>query len=445
MSSLGASIEPDRIRDRLVDLVRYPSFDGAEENIIVRIADLLQGIGAEVDVWHDDAVSLASLEGYPGHEVSRAKIPVVAGRLRGSRPGPAVMITGHVDVVPPGDISQWSADPFSGTIDGDRLYGRGSCDMKSGLVAGLELLDVFATRDFPGQIVFVGVPAEEDSGVGTLSAIERGWRGDVAFLPEPSTREGTPTLVAAHAGAMGVSIFVPGRSAHASVRHTGECALEHYLAIHQALRDDERALNEAESDPLLKDLVLPYATSVGRIAGGNFISAVMDGLLVELRMGVAVTETVVEAETRIRRSVDRATQADPWLRDNPPTVTVTSRGFGSARTPVDHPLVKAVGAAHEEVHGTPVSVRAAPYGCDMAGWVRRAGVPMVIYGPGNIDLAHAPDESVSLTNCAKVTEALCLATESLLQSEEIAEIGGGGPGLVVEGGRPERAPYSTDS
>ncbi len=243
---------------------------------------------------------------------------------------------------------------------------------------------------------------------------------------------------------MGVSIFVPGRSAHASVRHTGECALEHYLGIHQALREDERALNEAESDPLLKDLVLPYATSVGRIAGGNFISAVMDGLLVELRMGVAVTETVVEAEARIRRSVDRATKADPWLRDNPPTVTVTSRGFGSARTPVDHPLVRELSAAHEEVHGEPVSVRAAPYGCDMAGWVRRAGVPMVIYGPGNIELAHAPDESVSLGNCARVTEALALATVRLLESDAIAAIGGGGPSVVVEGGRPERAPYSTD-
>jgi len=444
VTAFEPSIEPDRIRERLVDLVRYPSFDGAEENVIARIAELLQGIGADVDLWHDDAVSLAGLEGYPGHEVPRAMIPVVAGRLRGNRPGPAIMITGHVDVVPPGDRAQWSADPFSGTVEGDRLFGRGSCDMKSGLVAGLELLDVFAGRDFPGQIVFVAVPAEEDSGVGTLSAIERGWRGDVAFLPEPSTRDGKPTLVTAHAGAMGVSIFVPGRSAHASVRHTGECALEHYLGIHQALREDEKALNEGENDPLLKDLVLPYATSVGRIAGGSFISAVMDGLLVELRMGVAVTETVMEAEARIRRSVDRATQANPWLKDNPPTVTITSHGFGSARTPVEHPLVKELQRAHEQVHGEPVAARAAPYGCDMAGWVRRAGVPMVIYGPGNIELAHAPDESVSLDVCAQVTEALCLATDQLLENDDIADLGGGGPSVVVEGGRPERAPYSTD-
>jgi len=440
MSAVTEGVEADRIRERLVDLVRYPSFDGFEENVVVRIADYLQEIGAEVDVWHDDAVTLAALEGYPGHEVPRATIPVVAGRLRGNRPGPAVLLTGHVDVVPPGDLAQWSADPFSGVVEGDRLFGRGSCDMKSGLVCALEVLDVFAKRDFAGQIVFVAVPAEEDSGVGTLSAIERGWRGDVAILPEPSTRDGLPSIVTAHAGAMGVSIFVPGRSAHASVRTSGECAFEHYLKIHDHLRRDEEALNASEDDPLLKALGMPYATSVGRVAGGTFISAVMDGLLVELRMGVAVSETVAEAEARIRRAVDRACDDDPWLADNPPVVTVTSRGFGSARTPVDHPLVKTLRGAHEAEFDAPPTVRAAPFGCDMAGWVRRAGVPMVIYGPGNIELAHAPDESVSLDSCARVSRAMCLATERLLESETIEAIGGGGASVVVEGGRPDGAP-----
>ncbi|MEQ9075415.1 MAG: ArgE/DapE family deacylase [Sandaracinaceae bacterium] len=439
---LVSSVEPERIRERLVDLVRYPSFDGHEENVIQRIADYLSQIGAEVDVWHDDAASLATLPGYPGHEVSRATIPVVAARLRGSRPGPAVLLTGHVDVVPPGDLSQWSSDPFSGLVEGDRLYGRGSCDMKSGLVSALEVLEVFASsgRDFPGQIVFVAVPAEEDSGVGTLSAIERGWRGDVAFLPEPSMVSDELTVVSAHAGAMGVSIFVPGKSAHASMRLVGESAFEHYLTIHEELRRDERELNEREDDPLLKEIGLPYATSVGRIAGGTFISAVMDGLLVELRMGVAVSETVEEAELRIRAAVDRARDRNPWLRDNPPIVTVTSRGFGSARTKRTHPLVTELVKAHADVHGKTPRVRAAPFGCDMAGWVRRAGVPMVIYGPGDIEQAHAADEHVSLSACADVARTLSVATHRLLCSERIEEIGEGGAHVVPVGGRPEGAP-----
>ncbi len=198
------------------------------------------------------------------------------------------------------------------------------------------------------------------------------------------------------------------------MRRAGECAFEHYLVIHEELRRDERVLNEGESDPLLRDLELPYATSVGRVTGGTFISAVMDGLLVELRVGVSVDETVEQAEERIRRAVDRAGTRDPWLKANPPTVTVTSRGFGSARTPRNHPVVTELAAAHEEVMGTAPRVRAAPFGCDMAGWVRRAGVPMVIYGPGDIDLAHSADEWVSLRACENVARTLTVATGRLL-------------------------------
>ena len=438
MAVIGA-VDRARIERRLVDLVRYPSFDGAEENVVERVADHLRDIGCEVDVWRDDAASLAQLPGYPGHEVPRAVVPVAAARLRGSRPGPAVLLTGHVDVVPPGDPAQWSHDPFSGLVDGDTLYGRGACDMKSGIAAQLEVLSAFAEtkHDFAGQIVFVAVPGEEDSGIGTLSAIERGYRGDVALITEPTSIDGQPTIVSAHAGAMGVSLFVPGRSAHASVRTKGESAFEHYLGIHEELRRAEKDLNDAETDPLLRDLGLPYATNVGRIHGGTFISAVMDGLVVELRIGVSIHETIEEAEQRVHDAVARACARDPWLRDNPAVVIVTSRGFGSARTPPDHPVVTTLRAAHEEVFGAPPVVRAAPFGCDMAGWVRRAGVPTVLYGPGDIDLAHAADESVSIEATAQTARALIAATQKLLDTPVDTLGGRGGPSIVPS--KPKRS------
>lgn len=428
-------VDADRLRDRLVELVRYPSFDGAEEHIIQRIGDYLKEMGADVEVWCDDAATLAQLPGYPGHEVVRAGVPVVAARLRGSRPGPAVMLTGHVDVVPPGDSLQWSHDPFSGLVDGDRVYGRGATDMKSGLVAQLEVMQAFAESgaDFAGQVVFVAVPGEEDSGIGTLSAIERGWRGDIAFLTEPTLVDGVPTIVSAHAGAMGVALFVPGQSAHASVRHEGQSAFEHYLPIHEALMRAEREINDAETDPLMRALKLPYATNLGRISGGSFISAVMDGLSVELRIGVSLQETIDEAEARVRRAVDGAVARDPWLRANPPVLTVTSRGFGSARTDPGHPAVAALCQAHEAEYGTAPTVRGAPFGCDMAGWVRRAHVPTLLYGPGDIALAHAADEWVSLDASLKVAKVLIDATERVLATP-LEELGGKGGSSIIPTG-----------
>jgi acetylornithine deacetylase len=411
-------VDRDRVLSRLVELIRIPSLGGEEEAAVQRVADWLHGIpGAEVDLWHDDQSSLQVLPDYPGHEIARATVPVVAARLRGARPGPAVLLTGHIDVVPAGDQTAWSHDPFSGLVQGDRVLGRGACDMKSGVVAALEVMEAFAhDHDFPGQLIFIAVPGEEDGGVGTFSAIKRGWSADVAIVPEPTSAGGRPRLVVAHAGCLILNIHVPGKSAHASTRTHGENALDHYLVLHEALRRHEREINEAEHDPLMRMHEMPYATNVGIVQGGAFASSVMDSLSVDVRTGVTLSETVAEAEARFRRVIEEAAAEDPWLRDNPPTVNIVTRGFGSARTPLDHPLVTGITEAAKHVLGTAPVPRAAPYGCDMAGWVRLANVPTVLYGPGDLEMAHAADEWVSIEETLSVAKVLTRATQHLMET-----------------------------
>jgi len=331
----------------------------------------------------------------------------VMGRVRGARPGPAVLLTGHVDVVPPGDWEQWTREPFSGDTDGDRVFGRGSADMKAGLVAALEAFELFArgSRDFAGQVLFIAVPGEEDSGCGTLAAIRRGYRADAAIVTEPTLSGEQPAIVVGHAGAMTLSLTVPGLAAHASKRHTGRNALHHYWGLHEALMREEARLDAEVQDPLMVEFRHPYAINIGTIHGGSWPSSVMDTLRVELRAGVTLGETVEEAEARIRRVVAEAAARDPWLVEHPPELRMLSRGFGSARLDPDHALVRTLAACAEDVHGEAPRVTGAPYGCDMAGWVRLAGIPTVLYGPGDIELAHGPDEWVSLAQtrrCARV-------------------------------------------
>jgi acetylornithine deacetylase len=108
---------------------------------------------------------------------------------------------------------------------------------------------------------------------------------------------------------------------------------------------------------------------------------------------------------------------DPWLSEHPPRISRLASGFGSAETRRDHPLVTALSeSAEEEFRATP-TIAAAPYGCDMSGWVRLANVPTVIYGPGDISLAHAPNESVSLETTYKVARTLVKMTEQLLDMD----------------------------
>lgn len=421
MPKRHAMIDEDRIRDRLTALVRTPSVTGNEDACVNQIANWLQESQAEIEYWNDGIAAVQRDPRYPGHEVERAWLPVVAGVIRGQRPGPSVLLTGHVDVVPPANYALWEHEPFSGIVSDDRIYGCGASDMKSGLVAAMEAFLAFADGkgDFPGRVIFVAVPAEEDSGLGTLAAIRRDWCGDVAIIPEPTSRDGVPELVVAHAGAMSLTIEVPGRGAHASKRLTGESALDHFLPIYEAIRKDEAEINAREGDPLMQALGMPYASNVGTIQGGQWSSMVMDSLKVDVRVGIALDETVEQAEARFRQAIADGIRDDPWLRENPPKISRKASGFGSARTPVDHPLVQAMSAASDRVFGQPARISGAPYGCDMSGWVRHAHTPCVVYGPGDIELAHAANEWASLDTTYDTARVLVHAIEQLLELDPV--------------------------
>ncbi len=124
-----------------------------------------------------------------------------------------------------------------------------------------------------------------------------------------------------------------------------------------------------------------------------------------------------QAEARFRKAVLDHVRDDPWLSEHPPKISRLASGFGSARIDQEHPLVQAMAQSAEEEFRHAPTIAAAPYGCDMSGWVRLAGVPTVVYGPGEIELAHAPNESVSLEKTYKVARTLVRATERLLECD----------------------------
>jgi acetylornithine deacetylase len=107
---------------------------------------------------------------------------------------------------------------------------------------------------------------------------------------------------------------------------------------------------------------------------------------------------------------------NPWLSKHPPTVSPRAAGFGSSQIPENHPLVTALSEATENVFERRPKTVGAPYGCDMSGWIRLAGVPTVIYGPGDITQAHAANEYASLSLTNRCARALPRATEELLET-----------------------------
>lgn len=401
-----------RITERLSELVSTPSVTGYEAEAADLVAGWLEEGGVTADRWSVPMAELETDPEYPGREVEREWAHVAAGQIEGSRPGPTVVLTGHIDTVAPSDL--WTLDPLAATLRGDRLHGLGACDMKAGVVAALEAFLAFTTRDFAGTLRFAAVSGEEDGGTGTLAAIRRGYCGDYVLLAEPTSGPRGPEIVVAHGGALTYSITVTGRSAHGATPGEGESALDHFWTIYRSLRDLEQEVNAAEGNELMRAIGVPYATNVGIIRGGTWASNVMESLTAELRVGVALHETIEQAERRFTATLREAISCDPWLSLHPPRVERTGAAFGSSSIDPNHPLVTTVADAAEALTGKRPGLAGKPYGCDMALWTRVGGAATLVYGPGDVAAAHAPDEWVSVAETARVTEVLIEATHRLL-------------------------------
>ncbi len=406
----------NRIAARCLELVGTPSVTGDERAAIDLVAGWLEPVADDVDLWVTPMADLEADPAYPGREMERDTVPVVVGRIAGNRPGPTLVLTGHVDVVPIGDAAMWSRNPL-GEVEDGFLYGRGAADMKAGLVAAVEAFTVLAgsDRDFAGEVRLVAVPGEEDGGTGTLAAIRRGWTGDMVIITEPTAHGEELRVVVAHGGALTFSIEVPGRGAHAATRRLGESALDHFWTIHRALGRLEADLNDGETDPIMRDLGLPYPTTVGIVRGGDWASNVMESLTAEVRVGVTIDETIAQAEERFERSLRAAILGDPWLEAHPPRIERTGAAFGSSRVDPAHPMVAAVQDAAGDVVGARPPMVGAPYGCDMALWTREGGAATVVFGPGDVSNAHAADERVSLQQTVDVSKVLVEAAGRLLR------------------------------
>ncbi len=329
----------------------------------------------------------------------RTTLPIVVGRL-GRPGGRRLVLVGHVDVVP------------------GRLYGRGACDMKGGvasIVAALRALVASgAAGRIDGEVVAAFVPSEEDGGQGMLAAIRAGVVGDAAVITEPTSLD----VVVAHAGAITFRLVVPGRAAHASMRSEGVSALDNLYTLLRALEADERARNESETDPLMTALGLPYPTIVGKVEGGEWASTVLDRVVAEGRYGVRLGQKWRDGEADLRRCIDAACAADPFLRDHPAAVEITGGRFSSARVPADHPLPVSLTAATEAVLGRRPASVGKPYGADMRLLVNEGRTPTVIFGPGDVAVAHAADEFVPLDEVADCARVLARWVESELSAPQ---------------------------
>ncbi|MEL6891778.1 MAG: ArgE/DapE family deacylase [Actinomycetota bacterium] len=406
----------DALRDdqlaTLVDLVRTPSVSGTdgENEAQADVARLLDDGGLDVDHWQLDLNALCSDADFPGMEVERTEAWGVVGRLAGdaSDEHDTLMLNGHIDVVPIGDEAAWADAPFAGTIRGDRLHGRGACDMKAGLLASHWAIQAVRAADvrLGGDVLLASVQGEEDGGLGTFATLRRGWTADACVIAEPTTLD----VIPANSGALTFRLRVHGVATHAATRLDGVSAIEKFLPIHDALLRLE-ARRHAIVDPLCERWERAHPLSIGSVRAGDWASSVPDLLVAEGRMGVAIGEPVEDAKHEFEHAVAEACAADRWLRDHPVEVEWWGGQFASGRLAPDSDLVDRVRRAHSAAGGAGLDVYGAPYGSDLRLLTGLGAIPTLQYGPGDVAVAHGPLESVDLGDvqtCARTLAVMIL-------------------------------------
>ncbi|MFN3649716.1 MAG: M20 family metallopeptidase [Armatimonadota bacterium] len=329
----------------------------------------------------------------------------LVARLRGSGERPGLLFSGHVDVVPPGNVP-WTVEPFGGEIRDGRLYGRGSCDMKGGVAALVVAAAALARsgQALRGDLV-VAVTADEERNCLGADALIEGETELLSGLGAALVAEPTSlSLFIAEKGALWVEVTLLGKTAHGSMPHLGANAI---AGMADFLTRWEREFRTDEpSHPLLGTPTL----TVGVIQGGVKANVVPDRCTAELDMRTVPPQSHPEIFGRVRGVLDQVCAARPGLRyearmlsDRPPV-----------SCPADSELARALASAVTEVAGIDPSPKGVPYCTEACVWVPHLGVAAVICGPGDPGMAHQPDEHVSTEELENAARVYLRTAESLL-------------------------------
>lgn len=365
-------IQPAEAEEILRRLVDVPSVTGQEGPVGQTLADLLRDAGLEVEL----------------QDVDGERRNVVA-RLRGGD-APSVLFAGHMDVVAGGE--GWVTDPFRSHVDGDLLYGRGSCDMKGGLAGVIAALREVRRHGAtpPGDVLVACLVGEEEDLEGAHAAVRAGLSADMAVVVEPTKLE----IVPAHKGAVLFTVRVHGHAAHASTPEAGANAIE--AAAHVVHELAASARNGMPEHPLLGR----GTVNVGTIRGGTRPYVVPDLVEIEVDRRILPGESLdsVCAETEpLLRAIDERFEG---IRiELVPQVEALPLG-----TATDHAVVDLMAGAVAAT-GLPGRVSPWPAVSDASVLANQGAIPTVLFGPGDLEAAaHQPNEHVSLSEVARAAD-----------------------------------------
>ena len=402
MEALKKVLEKNKQKyiDRLSELVAIDTHDlghgidgGLEKQGQDYMAELFRKMGAEVTLdpmKEEDIEKCFSLyqEGNLGHQQTDRYN--VYAQFNGEKPGKTLMFNGHIDVMPADEVEEWTTPPFSPTIRDGKLYGRGTADMKGGLMAATMAVKLLQDAGIPfsGSVKITSVCDEEGGGNGSMQAIMSGQRADGVVVCEGTSDE----LILAHMGFVFFRVKFAGKACHSGAKQNGVSAIEKAIKVIQALNEKEHEWLLHYKHPLLPAPNLNVGLIHGGIAGSTVAEDCMFEVCVHYLPNQMSHNQVVK---EFQDVVERVAKSDAWLEEHLPEIQITQFG-GGFEMEENSPFVDSFKRAYSEARGKAVKVVGSPAGCDSRLWRNIAECPTIQFGPGNLAQCHAVDEWLDL-------------------------------------------------
>lgn len=407
----------DRLLTLLSDLVAEPSVSGHEKAAQNVVADELESLGLDVDVWEPDVGNLRDHPGYfdtnTYEEYGYEDRPNVAATLEGRSDGRSLVLGGHIDVVSVNE-ENWTYEPWEATIDDNRLYGRGACDMKGGVAANIFAVEVLRDLgvELDGDVIVESTIDEEAGGTGgALSALERGYQPDAAIITEPYH---VPNIGVASAGAMYFEISVPGKAAHAAHGFAGVNAINKATKIVEALDELDKDRKARISFP---PAVNQYPDAEGEVTNlnvgifdsGDWPSTVPPEATIECRIGWPPGETREEVREEVVEAIGSVVSDDEWLSTHNPEIEWFGWNSNPHYLDTEHEFPQLAKRTAAEVCGQTGEWTGGLAGLDERFYVNYYDIPAPSVGPrgGNV---HGADEYVEIDSLVEVAQIVALTT-----------------------------------
>jgi succinyl-diaminopimelate desuccinylase len=380
-ATLIQSLPEETVLELTAQLVAIPTPNppGQEKACAEFILNTLRGWDIEAELVPDP---------HPGR-------PQVVAWQRGTGDGPTVILNAHMDTVGEGKPEAWEFPPFQVTRRGNRLYGRGTCDMKGSLAVGMVILKTLHDSGvtFPGTLMLQAPMGEEMDEPGTRTLLQKGYTGDYAIVLEPTDLRIGP----ASRGVAWHKITLSGPSLHCGLAAPDALdVIAHFGRVATALAEYHRKIS-TQTHPLAPN----PSCRITQVQAGEAHNALVGRceFMVDRRMLPGETHQQITGE--LREILDRLSTDTPAIEYQ----LEFTEWNEPVQTPLDSPLIEVLKQNIQAVSGREPEIWAVPYGSDVRNFIHDAGIPVVNFGAGDYRVCHQPNEFVEvdgLLTCARI-------------------------------------------